>query len=144
MHNNHCHRVTAHFQSIIIIIIIIIIIKWKCMVNFTLWALYPQGKYRSIPTKWVAEWDRTRDPSIRTIVFTLTIVGWCVNEKWLRSIVGMILEWENLSTLQKAFHSATFFTISPLLIRVGSSQDLHVERPRNYDLNFGACWGSVS
>jgi len=27
MHNNHCHRATAHLQLIIIIIIIIIIIK---------------------------------------------------------------------------------------------------------------------
>ena len=30
MRNNHCHRVTAHFQFIIIIIIIIKKVKWSC------------------------------------------------------------------------------------------------------------------
>jgi hypothetical protein len=60
--------------------------RWKFMVNFTPWALYPQGKNRSILTTWVAvctpepfrtsveeqiscpRWDRTQDPSIHTIV----------------------------------------------------------------------------
>jgi len=161
MHNNHCHLVTTHLQSIIIIIIIIIIM-WKCVVNFTTWTLYPQGKYRSIPTKWVAEWttepfrtpvekkifcprwDRTQNASIRTIVFTLNIVGWCVNEKWLRSVSRMILEWGNLSTLHKAFKSARFSSINPILIRLGSSQTLHVEQPRTYVLKFGTCRGSSS
>lgn len=138
------------------------VIRRKCMVNFTPWALYLRWKNRSLPTKWVAEWtpepfrtsveekiscprwDRTQDPSIRAIVFTLSIVGRCVSEKWLRSVAGMIQEWENLSILQKTFHSATFSTIKPVLIRLGSSQDLHVERSRTYSLKFGTCWGSSS